>query len=227
MRRFKAVIMDLDGTLIEFKIDYMSLRAEVIKFLVGKGLPSNLFSINDNMFKMLDSAGVYLRNKDKIGDKLREIYDATFALADPYEMEAVRKASLIPGAKNTLESLIGMGLQLGLFTTDGIKATKYALSKFGISQFFGVVVTREDAQKVKPDSAHLLTAIKPLNVAPNEVVVIGDSTIDVICAKAVEALAVGVTTGVSQSEDLKKVGADYIIPSISELPFLIQGLKQS
>lgn len=225
MHRFKAVIVDLDGTLIEFKIDYMSLRAEVIEFLVGKGLPSDLFSTNDSLFKTLDKAEVYLRGKGETGDKLREIYAAAFALADPYELDAVRQASLMPGAKVALESLIEMELRLGLFTTDGIKAAKYALSKFGLSQFFDVVVTREDVQKVKPDSSHLLAAMRPLNVTSKEVVVVGDSTIDIMCAKNVGALAVGVKTGFSISEDLKKVGADYIIPSISELPSLLRGLQ--
>lgn len=226
MRWFKAVVVDLDGTLIEFKIDYMPLRAEVIKLLVGKGLHGNLFSTSDSMFKMLDKAEVFLRDKGETGGKLREIYEATFALADPYEIDAVRQANLIPGAKDALQSLREMGLRLGLFTTDGIKATKYALSKFGLGPFFDAVVTREDIQKVKPDSAHLLATLKPLNVTPKDAVVVGDSMIDVMCARAVEALAVGVTTGFSTSEDLKKVGADYIIQSISELPSLLQGLQQ-
>jgi len=227
MRLFKAVVVDLDGTLIEFKIDYMSLRVEVIKLLVRKGLDGNLFSTNDSMFKMLDKAEVFLRGKGETGGKLQEIYKATFALADPYEIDAVRQASLIPGVKAALESLRGMGLRLGLFTTDGIKATRYALSKFGLGQFFDVVVTREDVWKVKPDSAHLLAALKPLHVPPQEAVVVGDSTIDVMCAKTVEALAVAVATGFSTSEDLKKVGADYIIRSIAELPSLLQGLQRS
>ena len=158
-------------------------------------------------------------------DALLEIYVAAFALADPYELDAVRQASLLPGAKAALGSLREMELRLGLFTTDGIKAAKYALSKFGLSQFFDVVVTREDVQKVKPDSSHLLAATRPLNVTPKEVVVVGDSTIDIMCAKNVGALAVGVKTGFSVSEDLKKVGADYIIPSISELPSLLRGLQ--
>lgn len=225
MPSFKAAILDLDGTLIEFKLDYMPLRAELIKFLVEKGLPSSLFSTNDGLFKTLDKLEVYLRGKGEACDKFREIYAAAFALADPYELDAVRKASMLPGAKVALKSLRDMELRLGLFTTDGLKAVKYALSKFGLSQFFDVIVTREDVQKVKPHSSHLLTAMKSLNVNPKEVVVVGDSTIDIMCAKNVGALAVGVTTGFAISEDLQKVGADYILTSISELPSLLLGLQ--
>jgi HAD superfamily hydrolase (TIGR01509 family) len=224
MPLFKAAIVDLDGTLIEFKLDYMSLRAEVIAFLVGKGIPSSLFSTGDSLFKTLDKLEVYLRGKGEVCDKFHELYVATFALADPYELDAVRKASMLPGAKVALKSLRDMELRLGLFTTDGVKAVKYALAKFGLSQFFDVVVTREDVQKVKPHSSHLLTAMSSLNVHPKEVVVVGDSMIDIMCAKNVGALAVGVTTGFAVSDDLQKVGADYIITSISELPSLLLGL---
>lgn len=225
MPKFKAVIIDLDGTLIEFKLNYMPLRTEAMNLLIHKGLPSNLFSIRDTMFEMLTKATTYLSDKGVGKDKLHEIYDAVFALADPYEMDAVSSANLIPGAEEALRSLKSMGLQLGLFTTDGIKATRHALSKFGLDTFFDVVVTRETVRKVKPDCAQLIAATTPLDVTPEEVVVIGDSIVDIKCAKAVRALAVGVLTGLTKLEDLKKSGADYVIPSISELPILIRKIQ--
>ncbi len=226
MPKFKAVIVDLDGTLIEFKLNYMLIRAEAMNLLIRKGLPSNLFSVRDTMFEMLTKATTYLSDKGVDEDKIREIYEAIFALADPHEMDAVRSANLIPGAEEALKSLKNMGLQLGLFTTNGIKATKYALSKFGLDMLFDVVVTRETVQKVKPDCAQLIAATTPLDVTPEEAVVIGDSTVDIICAKAVRALAVGVLTGLTKLEDLKRSGADYVIPSISELPALIRKIQE-
>ncbi|MEM3088833.1 MAG: HAD-IA family hydrolase, partial [Candidatus Bathyarchaeia archaeon] len=118
-----------------------------------------------------------------------------------------------------------MGLKLGLCTNDGAKATKFILKKFRLDQVFDLTVTREQVPRVKPDPVHLQAVLVPLNVAPKEVVVTGDHEVDMRMAKTVGAIAVGVTTGFSTRESLITSGADYVLPSIVELPRVIRNLK--
>lgn len=227
MRSLKAVVTDLDGTLMQFTLDYLALRAKVRELLTLRGLSNSLISSKDNMFQMLDKATVYLRNKGRDETEVQTLHNVVFALADQYELNAAQQTSLIPGAKETLQALREMHLKLGLFTTGGIKSTLYVLSKFNLSRFFDVIATRETVPKVKPNPAHLFTVINSLNVAPKEVLVVGDSESDVHCAKASETLAVGVGTGFSSLENLRRTGADYVIPSIFDLPSLIKCIQQS
>ncbi len=49
----KAVVFDLDGTIVKFNLDYKSARAEVIQFLSDHDFPASVFSINESVFEML------------------------------------------------------------------------------------------------------------------------------------------------------------------------------
>ncbi|TRO48996.1 HAD family hydrolase, partial [Candidatus Bathyarchaeota archaeon] len=67
----------------------------------------------------------------------------------------------------------------------------------------------------------LKTALKILNVTPEETIVIGDGITDITTAKELNVKAIGLTTGISTKEQLIKHGANHIIASITELvPFI-------
>ena len=220
----KAVVFDLDGTLVAFRLDYLSIRSEAIQALAKLGLPPSLFSIRESIFKMYDTAVLYLKNNGGETSTQR-VYSAIFSIAERYELEAARQTELIPGVIETLTILKDMGLKLGLCTVDGARATKFILTKFGLDQLLDLVVTREQVSGVKPDTSHLQAVLIPLNVVPTEVVVTGDHEVDMRMAKAVNATAVGVTTGFSTRESLLNSGADYVIPSIVELPKVIRNFQ--
>ena len=56
--------------------------------------------------------------------------------------------------------------------------------------------------------------------------VVGDSNVDMQCAKELKAIAVGLPMGISTIEQLMKNGANYIITSITDLPVLIEKLNK-
>jgi phosphoglycolate phosphatase-like HAD superfamily hydrolase len=68
--------------------------------------------------------------------------------------------------------------------------------------------------------------LKALDVTSSETVVVGDSVVDVKAAKELKAIAVGLPTGVSTTEQLIHSGAHFIITSITDLPLLIDGINK-
>ncbi len=78
---------------------------------------------------------------------------------------------------------------------------------------------------VKPDPEHLAAALKVLDVLPEETVVVGDSRVDMQCAKELKAVAVGLPSGVSSVEQLMNSGADYVMTSMTDLPVLLVRLN--
>lgn len=220
----KAAVFDLDGTIVDFNLDYKTLRAEVKRFLVGRGFPPSVFSINESVFGMLRKAEIYMRNNE--GEGIGEIKKQVFSMADRYEMEAARQTSLVSGAVDVLNELRKMNLKMAIFTVNGEKATNYVLRTFRLKKFFTAVVTRERVARVKPDPDHLEAALKLLGVAPEEAVVVGDGVPDVESASALGAFAVGVTTGFSSPEQLVSAGADCLITSLIDLPVLIRKLNE-
>lgn len=222
----KAVVFDLDGTVVDFNLDYKAVRAEAIRFLTKQGLPSSILSLNESIFEMLKKGEICMRNNGKGEREIARVREDVLSLADRYELEAARKTSLLPGVIETLKALREMELKTALFTINGEKSTGYILGCFRLKSFFDAVITRESVSSVKPDPAHLEAALRALNVKAEEAVVVGDGERDMKCARGLNVIAVGVTTGVSSPEELTRAGATYLISSFTDLIALVQRLKK-
>ena len=222
----KAVIFDLDGTIVDFNIDFKAARAEVIRFLTKQDLPSSLLSVNESVFVMLKKAKKRMKENGKEEQEFVKLKEKVIELVERYESEAARKTNLIPSILETLETLKRMKMKIALFTANGEKSTNHILGRFRLRQFFDAIITRESVLAVKPDPAHLEAALKALKVRPEEAIVVGDSIRDMECARRIKVLAVGVTTGFSSIEELTRAGADYLASSSTDIPNLVQQLNR-
>jgi HAD superfamily hydrolase (TIGR01509 family) len=222
----KAVIFDLDGTLVGFNLDYRALRAEVKGYLVKRGVPASVLSLKENIFEMLNKAELFVKNSGKSAEAVEQIRSEAFGIAEKYELEAAMSTGLLSGAVEALKALKRMGLKIGLCTINSEKSASYILQRFKIAEFFDVVVTRNMVSQVKPHPEHLQVVLEALSVAPEESVVVGDSSVDMQCARELNAIAVGLPTGISTVQQLMSQGANYIITSITDLPVLIEKLNK-
>jgi len=223
----KAVVFDLDGTLASFNVDYRSVRAEIRSFLIREGLPASILSTNESIFEMLKKAEIFFKNNDKPKKAMEKIRDEALAIAEKYELEAAKTTSLFPGVAETLKALKKMGLKMGLCTINSEKSANYILKRFGITSFFDAVIPRNAVKYVKPNAEHLEATLKALEVNPEEAAVVGDSVVDMKCARELKALAIGVISGVSPPKDLIDAGANYLITSITDLPSLIEHVNKT
>lgn len=222
----KAVIFDLDGTIVAFNLDYKEMRAEVRGYLIKMGVPASVLSTNENIFEMLKKTKLFLTNTGRTAESAEKIRVEALSIAEKYELEAATKTSLLPGAVETLKALKKMGLKMALCTINSQKSTEQILNRFKIAEYFDATIPREKVNQVKPNSEHCNFALKVLGVAAVETVVVGDSVNDVLVAREVKAVAVGLTTGVSTQEQLKRQGANFIITSITDLPLLVEQLNK-
>lgn len=223
----KAVIFDLDGTLVNFNLDYKSLRAEARIFLIRQGVPASVLSINESIFKMLKKTEIFMKKNGKTEKALEEVYKGVWNITEKYELEAAKTTNLVPGATEVLKALKENGLKIGLCTASSEKTASYPLKKFKIEKFFDAVTPRDKVKRVKPDMEHLETTLKALGVKPEEALMVGDSIIDMECARTLKTIAVGLPTGVSKSEELIDAGANYLVTSITDLPTLIEQINKT
>ena len=223
----KAVIFDLDGTIVTFNLDYKALRAEVRGYLIKMGVPASVISIKENMFDMLKKAELLFTNAGKPASLLIEIREEALLIADRYESEAAGLTSLLPGAVETLKMLRKKGLKIGLCTNNSERSTKLILGRFKLTEYFDVTVPRDHVSQMKPSPEHCEAAINALDIPVSEVIFVGDSPIDMRGAKELKAIAVGLPTGISTQEQLVISGANYVITSIVDLPLLIDRIDKA
>jgi len=222
----KAIIFDLDGTIVDFNIDFKAARAEVVHLLTKQGLPSSLLSVNESVFGTLKKAEKRMKENGKEEQEFAKLKEKVIAVVERYEAKAARETNLVPGILETFKTLKRMKLKIALFTANGEKSTNHILRRFHLKQFFDAIITRESVLAVKPDPAHLEATLKALKVRPEEAIVVGDSVRDMECARQLKVLAVGVATGFSSIEDLTSAGADYLVSLSTDIPILVQQLNR-
>jgi len=215
----KVIFIDLDGTLVEFCIDYLEARREALKFLEKcPSLQGLKFTLNDSIFKMDRE----IKRSKKSEGVYHEIHERLLSILDNFEMQAAERTKLLPQVRETLEELRNMGLKLVLFTADGDRAMNAIADRTGIRDYFETLVSRGSSMEVKPHPNHITSAMSLVGSRPEESVVVGDSVADIASGKHVGATTVGVTSGLGTKQQLEEAGVDYVIDSIAELPRLIK-----
>ena len=222
----KAVVFDLDGTIVNFNLDYKSARAEVIEFLNNHGFPQSIFSINESVFEMLKKSEIYMQNHHISNRDYSNLKKDVLAILERYEMQGAKSTQVLPGVLETLQALKRMKIKLGLFTVNNKKSTEHVLSTFRLKPFFQSVVTRDSVPMVKPNPVHLETVLKSLKVKPDETMVVGDSALDMKSAKELNVFAVGASTGLATPEELTRAGANCLISSPIDLISLVEKLNE-
>ena len=221
----EAVIFDLDGTLAHFNLDYKALRSEVRTYLISIHVPVSVLDVNENIFEMLKKAEIFIKNSTKSSEAFEEVRTRAFSIAERYEMEGASITSLLTGAVETLKNLQKMNLKMGLCTTSSEKAANYILQRFKIDGFFKVVVSRDKVKYVKPHTEQFELALKTINVHAKATLIVGDSIVDMQSATELKAIGVGLTSGLSTTEQLMNNGANYIVTSLNDLPLLIKEIN--
>jgi HAD superfamily hydrolase (TIGR01549 family) len=223
----RAVVFDLDGTLTSFNVDYRTVRADARSVLIRAGLPASILSTNESIFEMLKKAEIFMKNNGQSKKTFTDIRSKILSIAEKYELEAAKTTSLLPGVLETLKALKKMGLKIGLCTINSEKSADFILKRFGIARFFDAVTPRDSVSYVKPNIEHLEATLKSLDARSEDTIVVGDSRIDVKCARELKAVAVGLPTGVSSPKELISSGANYLITSLTDLPNLVEYINKT
>jgi len=207
----KAVVFDLDGTLINSLED---LAQSMNAALVENGLPIHPIE----KYKLMIGDGVTTLAKRAAGSENAAVYEPVLArMREIYKRNATNNTATYKGIAQVVKQLKSDGIKLAVLTN---KLESFALSLvdyFFEKDTFDFVKGATLASNVKPDPAGMLELLKQLDVKPGETILVGDSGVDMQVADAVGAFGVGAAWGFRPREELEKYRAKAIIDDPEQL----------
>lgn len=218
----KAVLFDLDGTLIDSAED---LCAALNRMLAEEGLrPLALAEvvpmIGDGAAKLVERALAAAGGGSSAG----ALPELTRRFLAHYEPHAAERTRVIPGAAEALAALAAEGFALAICTNKPEQATRSILAALDLERHFAAVVGGDSVPgRPKPDPAMVLAAVDRLGVGRHEAVMVGDAPNDVLAARAA-GLPVLLRRGGYTSVPAEELGADAVFADFSELPAAIEAL---
>jgi phosphoglycolate phosphatase len=216
----KAVVIDLDGTLLDTAEDLADAAGAMLAEL---GLPPVPLAeiktyIGNGVSRLVKRA----LTRDMNGDPGTELFQRALAIYDRHYGEHVsRKTRPFPGVVDGLQALKAKGLRLACITNKAERFTHPLLRDTGLFDYFELILSGDSLPEKKPSPLPLLHACREFGVEPAELLLIGDSLNDTQAARAAGCPVFCVPYGYNRGRPVAELDLDAVVPSLAEAAHLI------
>ena len=218
MARIRAVLFDIDGTLLDTRDSWVA------------AFDAGLAAIRKTSISGSVAA-------QWIGTPIEVIYAERCGLAGEELAKAVRAFQRVEATSvgegmraypRVREALAALGTwKLAAVTNKRHDTAVEALRVTGLLPFFALVLGGDSVMRKKPSPDPVLQAAASLGVKPAECAVVGDTENDVRAGKAAGARSIGVTWGYGTRARLEAAGVNHLIETPDALPPLLRALTPS
>jgi phosphoglycolate phosphatase len=213
--RYRAVLFDLDGTLVD---SYTAL-AEAVNY-----------ARRQHGLEELSAA----RIRDFVGDGLERLLQRAFnvtnvprgvqdAFESRYDEICCEESKVLADVEVTLEELQKLGVEMAVCTNKPTSFSKKILSFLNLAPYFRAIVGPDVAGARKPDAQHVLRTLESTQCEPSEALFVGDMPIDVHAARNSGIDVAVVPTGSSTAEALQAAKPDHYLEKFSDLVRVVVG----
>jgi phosphoglycolate phosphatase len=216
----RAVLFDLDGTLLDTAADIASalnhalaprgaFTTDQVRQMIGRGVPT---LIERALQRLNVAAGEPERAaiQQRFYTHYQQLHDGDEFLTRPY-----------PGAAQALGALFARGMKIAVVTNKPRDAAVAVLARLGLHNWIHVVVGGDSCAQRKPHPRPLLLALERLGVRATQALMVGDSQIDVETARAAGVPILCVPYGYNEGADPRTLPCDGFVESLGELPGLL------
>lgn len=182
---YNAIVFDFDGVICEgipwhdevfmktFKSIGINLDLEYLHTKIGK-------TVKQVITDILEDANVKLDIDELVKEHIENTYNV-------YNEKAVIPDGLIDFLQNCKK----VGLKIGIASGSPSNILKMVLNKFGINEYFEVIIGGEMISKGKPDPEMIQKALDSMGIEPSRAIAIDDARSGIIAAKKINMLAIG------------------------------------
>lgn len=211
--RVDAVLLDLDGTLLDTAPDLVTAANAMLADLSRPPLPA------EHVISFVGKGAERLVHRVLTGDLDGQADPAMMSRAMPrflahYERENGRQTRPYPGVHEGLATMRARGLRLACVTNKPQRFTDSLLAHTGLARFFELVLGGDALPRRKPDPLPMLHACERLGVPPERAIVIGDSLNDAQAARAAGIPVLLVPYGYNEGCEVRELDADGIVPTL-------------
>jgi len=227
----RALIFDLDGTLIDSKLDLALAVNASLAHLGREPLPhEQVYGYVGHGAPMLIRRSLGA-GPDRIGAGATEaeVDRALGFFLDYYRAHMLDNTRPYPGVREGLETLaapdsIGAGWRMAVLTNKPERFSRAILEGLGLARFFRYVYGGNSFDRKKPDPQGVEILLRNFQVGAREAMIVGDSEIDVQTARNAGTWACGVTYGLG-SEHLVDFPPDLLVDSLTDLPARLRAFR--
>ena len=220
--KIKGIIFDKDGTLFDIQRSWSEwAKVFVTKFSKKHGLEITKLS---NAINFDLASNKFLKESIFVHGSVDEVVEAIFKNFPQltkktihiglFENSSDAKQVPLTDLHKLFSSLTA--ITFGLVTNDSEKNAVNHLKQHNLTQYFDMIIGYDSGYGAKPESGQLEAFLRKTNLLSQEVLMIGDSTYDLVAANKINMPCLGVLSGTANKTDLSPY-TPFLINSIDEL----------
>ena len=212
----KLVILDFDGTMADTRSLIVRTMQKVIATLhLDKRTDEECAAMIG--LPLRETFTTLLPISKEQGLECEQLYREIFAASDP-----IKSVQLFPKVLETIAALHSKGITLTIASSRGHESLDAYVEEMHLAPYIHYVLGAEDVEHAKPQPDAVLKTLRELGVTPEETLVVGDMTYDILMGSRAGAHTCGVTYGNGTREELLSVNAESIIDDFEQLLTICQ-----
>jgi len=214
MKPFKAVLFDLDGTLLDTLKD---LALSMNRVLKKNGFPTH----SEEKYRYFVGNGASVLVRRAVPDSIRSdknVLDRVHKeFLKDYAQNWDKNTRPYPGIDQMLDELSKRGLRLAILSNKPHDFTRLCVKRFLGRWHFDMVLGDRPGVPRKPDPSGAIEIANSLNISQDSFLYLGDTSIDMTTATRAEMFPVGVLWGFRDRKELEDSGAKAVISTPCQL----------
>ena len=212
-QQIQAILFDLDGTLIDTDDEAVAKVARWLRPFFRSRAPRFARRL---LMKIESPANALITLADTLHLDEPLKWFSTWRQErrkDPF----IGNFQIIPGSLEMLHQ-VAEHYRLGIVTTRSRHQIEGFLAQFpDVAPYFEVTCGAQDTRRLKPHPSPIQEAARRLNLPESACLMVGDTTVDMHAARRAGAWRIGVLCGFGQEAELRRAGAQAILPSTADL----------